>query len=255
MDRLLDPDGCPWDREQTHTTLRPYVIEEAYEVCEAIDAGDWDELCGELGDLGLQIVFHGALARRAGRFDVDEVYTRICDKLVRRHPHVFGDVEADDSGTVLRNWERIKRAERAGKENGEREPSVLDGVPTALPALQRAQRLQGKAAKVGFDWASIGPVWQKVHEEIDELRQEHDLLDRDRIEDELGDLFFALVNLARFLDVDPEQALQRTNRKFVRRFHHIERRARELGTALEQMTLEEMDRLWEEAKTAAPEPT
>lgn len=250
MERLLAPDGCPWDREQDHHTLRPYCLEEAYEVVDAIDREDWDELCGELGDLGLQIVFHAALARREGRFDVDDVYTTICEKLIRRHPHVFGDAQAHDPATVLRNWEAIKRHEREQKNNGEAPVSALDGVPQALPALQRAQRLQAKAAKVGFDWATIEPVWQKVHEEIDELRTEHEKLDRDRIEDELGDLFFALVNLARFLDADPEQALQRTNRKFTARFHYIEQQARKQGRRPEQMTLEEMDALWEESKRA-----
>ncbi|MDK2972419.1 MAG: tetrapyrrole methylase family protein / MazG family protein [Candidatus Sumerlaeota bacterium] len=252
MDRLLAPDGCPWDREQTHATLKPHVVEEAYEVCEAIDDGDLDELCTELGDLGLQIVFHAALARREGHFDVDEVYHRICEKLIRRHPHVFAETTAEDPETVLKNWERIKREERAEK-TPEKPPSALDGVPVALPGLQRAHRLQGKAAKVGFDWATIGPVWQKIHEEIDELREEHEKLDRDKIEGELGDLFFALVNLARFLKVDPEQALQRTNRKFIRRFHYLEERAREQGRAPDEMTLEEMDALWEESKKKLPE--
>lgn len=250
MERLLDPDGCPWDREQDHRTLRPYVIEEAYEVCEAIDAEDWGELRAELGDLGLQIVFHAALARRAGRFDVNDVYEAICAKLVRRHPHVFGELEVGDSGTVLRNWEAIKRAERAEKKDADAPPpSHLDGVPVAMPALQRAQRLQAKAARVGFDWKDIGPVWAKVAEEIGELRAEADAAaPRERLEDELGDLLFATVNLARFLKVDPEQALQATNAKFARRFRHIEARAHEAGVEMQAMTLEQLDAWWDEAK-------
>ncbi|MCB2155661.1 nucleoside triphosphate pyrophosphohydrolase [bacterium] len=248
MECLLAPDGCPWDREQSHRTLRPYVVEEAYEVCEAIDLEDWDELRAELGDLGLQIVFHSALGKREGLFDVDDVYRGVCEKLIRRHPHVFGEVTADDAGTVLKNWEAIKRQEREEKRDGDRPVSALDGVPKALPALQRAQRLQTKAARVGFDWSTIGPVWSKIHEEIDELREQHDLMDPEKIEDELGDLFFALVNLARFLKVDPEQACHSTNAKFTRRFHYIEARAREMGRKLEEMTLEEMDVLWEESK-------
>lgn len=254
MERLLAPDGCPWDREQTHRTLRPYVVEEAYEVCEAIDEEDWDELRGELGDLGLQIVFHAALARREGRFDVDDVYGAICDKLVRRHPHVFGDVVADDSGRVLKNWEAIKRAEREEKAEGDKPVSALDGVPKALPALQRAARLQSKAARVGFDWDQIDPVWEKVHEEIDELRVEHERLDAEKREEELGDLFFALVNLARFLDIDPEQAVHAANAKFDRRFRGVETLARESGRRLEDMDLGQMDVLWEQVKKAEKAP-
>ncbi len=248
MERLLSPDGCPWDREQTHATLRPYVIEEAHEVVEAIDTNDWDELRAELGDLGLQIVFHSALAQREGRFDVDDVYRNICEKLIRRHPHVFGDVEAEDSRTVLRNWESIKKAEREARGATESPVSHLDGVPVALPALQRAERLQGKAARAGFDWENVGPVWDKIEEEMRELREIADAGDPDRLEDELGDILFAVVNLARFLHVHPEQALQRTNAKFRRRFLHIEARAREMGRRLEDMTLEEMDGYWNEAK-------
>ncbi len=248
MERLLDPDGCPWDREQTHRSLRPYVIEESYEVCDAIDREDWDELRGELGDLGLQVVFHAALARREERFNIDDVYTGICEKLIRRHPHVFGELTVDDTGTVLKNWEAIKRAEREAKGEGEKPVSQLDGVPKALPALQRADRLQSKAARVGFDWSTIGPVWEKIHEEIDELREQHDAMDQAKIEDELGDLFFALVNLARFLNVDPEQALHGTNCKFTRRFHFMEDKARQEGRRLDDMTLDEMDAWWEEAK-------
>ncbi len=275
MESLLSDDGCPWDRKQDHASLKPYAIEEAYEVCEAIDDGDMGELCGELGDLGLQIVFHAALARRGGHFNVDDVYTAICDKLIRRHPHVFADTVANNSETVLKNWEAIKREERAGK--SEKAPSALDGIPKSLPALQQAFRLQAKAARVGFDWPDVAPVLGKIREEIGELEEviaprsaevgapvldkgeeERPPLDpviTARIQDELGDLLFAIVNLARFLHIDPEQALQGTNRKFLRRFHHIETRLAEQGRLPTDSNLEEMDRLWEEAKkltTTAP---
>ncbi len=248
MDRLLAPDGCPWDRKQSHKTLKPYVIEEAYEVCDAIDQKDWEELKSELGDLGLQIVFHSALARRDGRFEVDDVYRAICEKLIRRHPHVFDTTEARDAETVLNNWEAIKRQEREEKGKTDKPVSHLDGVPTLLPALQRADRIQGKARRVGFDWDTPEPAWDKLHEEIEELRREHSAMDCDRLEDELGDMFFALVNVARLMNIDAEQALQRTNAKFIRRFHHIEARAREANRELTDMTLEEMDAWWEEAK-------
>ena len=267
MEALLSPEGCPWDRKQDHRTLKPYAIEEAHEVCEAIDQGDMVELRNELGDLGLQIVFHAALARRAGYFQIDDVYQAICDKLIRRHPHVFGSVQADTADTVLKNWEQIKREERIEKgKAGDKPPSALDGVPAALPALQRAQRLQAKAARVGFDWAEVAPVLEKIREEIGELEEEltaaqaqmaepisnsseQELpLNHDRIRGEFGDLLFALVNLGRFLKVDPEQALQETNAKFLRRFHYIEAKLHADGRTPTESSLEEMDRYWEEAK-------
>ena len=261
MEALLSPEGCPWDRKQSHQTLKPYALEETYEVLEAIDQGDMDELCGELGDLGLQIVFHAALARRNGSFNIDDVYTAICDKLIRRHPHVFGDVVAEEAGTVLRNWEAIKKQERAAKGKSDAPPSALDGIPSALPALQRATRLQSKAARVGFDWKDVAPVLAKIREEIDELEAEmqaHGALEstpdgeathsRDHMEGELGDLLFAIVNLARFLQVDAEQALQRTNRKFHQRFLYIEKKLRESHREPADSTLEEMDAFWNQAK-------
>jgi nucleoside triphosphate diphosphatase len=269
MEALLSPEGgCPWDAKQTHKTLKPYVIEEAHEVCEAIDDEDPQELCGELGDLGLQIVFHSALAKKAGHFEIDDVYQAICEKLIRRHPHVFADTKVDGAEAVLKNWEAIKREERVEKNGGsaEKAPSALDGVPTAMPALQRAQRLQTKAARVGFDWGDVKPVLDKIREETDELEveiaakaidigapvlenQPDDLpIDRDRMTDELGDMLFAIVNLARFLKIDPEQALQGTNRKFLNRFHYIEERLAQQGKLPTDSNLEEMDKLWEEAK-------
>jgi MazG family protein len=272
MECLLSPEGCPWDRKQTPQTLKAYIIEEAYETCEAIDDGDQRELCSELGDLGLQIVFQGALARRAGHFDVDDVFTAICDKLIRRHPHVFGDVDAATADVVLKNWEAIKRQERVEKGTKEKPPGALDGIPAALPALQRAERLQAKAARVGFDWHDVTPVLGKIREEIAELEQEvaahHEAIgspitgskdeplpiNQARIAGELGDILFALVNLARFLHLDPEQALQQTNRKFKNRFEYIEKRLAEQGRLPTDSTLEEMDRLWEESKKALASP-
>jgi len=199
MERLLAPDGCPWDQKQTHSSLKPYVVEEAYEVCEAIDEGDFEELKAELGDLGLQIVFHAALARREGRFDVDDVYRGICEKLIRRHPHVFANTTADDAETVLKNWEQIKREEREEKGGAEAEVSALDGVPKALPALQRADRIQSKARRVGFDWDDAEPVWDKVHEEIEELRAEHGNMDADKLEDSGPDRY-TFVEHRRYFD-------------------------------------------------------
>ncbi len=277
MERLLDPDGCPWDREQTHESLKPYVIEEAYEVCEAVDSGDPDALREELGDLALQVVFHAALARRAGQFDIDDVLSGICEKLVRRHPHVFGDLDIKGSDAVLRNWERIKREEKAKKALAKSESqdaaaasspsasaaelppprpplSALDGVPRAMPALTRATRLQEKAARVGFDWDKIDDVWNKVEEEVGELREASASLSPEAVADEFGDLLFALANVARFLKIHPEEALQATANKFIRRFHHIEARAREQGRDLTSMTLAEMDAFWDEAKRKEKHP-
>ena len=254
MDRLLAEDGCPWDREQTHASLKPYIIEEAYEVCEAIDDGDMPELLAELGDVGLQVVFHAALAKRDGVFSVDDVYESICQKLVRRHPHVFSDGQADTSAVVLKNWEAIKRAEREEKAAQSGEPlkvapvSALDGIPKALPALQRATRLQKKAARVGFDWDDIEPVIAKVQEELEELKEARAEMTQEEVELEFGDLLFALVNYARFINVDAEQALQRANAKFERRFKGLESRSRAEEKPLESMTLEEMDRWWDDLK-------
>lgn len=241
MSRLRAADGCPWDREQTHLTLRKYMLEEAYEAVEAMDAGDPEKLCDELGDVLLQVAFHAQVARENGEFDFHDIVEAITTKLVRRHPHVFGNVEASTAADVTRNWEAIKKAERGGKEP----ESVLHGVSSALPALTRAFEVQRKAAKVGFDWEDIqGPV-AKVREELDEVLAADDSR---QIESELGDLLFAVVNLARMLKVDPEVALTTCNVKFTQRFHHIERRAAEMGRKLTEMTLSEMDGLWDEAK-------
>ena len=252
MKRLLDPGGCPWDREQTHATLKQYVIEEAYEVCEAIDREDDAALCEELGDLALQVIFHAELAERDGRFTLEEVYASICKKLLNRHPHVFGDVEAADAAAVLKNWEQIKKEEKKSKATGPQARSILDDVPAALPGLQRALRLQEKASRVGFDWDRPQQVEAKVKEEVEEFlqsaRESAQTGSNERMREELGDLLFSLVNLCRFLDILPEEAIGLSCKKFVQRFHHIEAEAGRSGRSLNDMTLEDMDALWNEAK-------
>lgn len=242
MARLRAPDGCPWDREQTHQSLRRYMLEEAYEAVEAIDSGDPRLLCEELGDVLLQVVFHAQVAKEAGTFDFHDVVEGITAKLVRRHPHVFGDVVAESAADVTRNWEAIKRAEKGGQEPESR----LGKVSTALPALSRANEVQKRAAKVGFDWDDIAGPAAKVREELDELLAAKP----EEQEGEVGDLLFAVVNLARMLKVDPEIALSGTINKFIRRFRYMEGRAAEMGRNLEAMTLAEMDSLWDEAKRA-----
>ena len=249
MARLRSPEGCPWDREQDHQSLKPYLLEEAYEVLEAIDAGG-DDLCAELGDLLLQIVFHAQVAAEDGRFTMDDVCRAIHDKLVRRHPHVFGDLRVGGAGQVAANWEAIKRAER--ERNGS-PASALDGVPRPLPALLRAQRVQVKASRAGFDWERIDEPLDKVSEEFEELRGEWRGPAgapgaRQRVEEEFGDLLFALVNTARFLEVDAEQALRAAVDKFDRRFRRVEEVFRERGRDLERASLEEMDAVWNEVK-------
>ncbi|NPB05248.1 MAG: nucleoside triphosphate pyrophosphohydrolase [Aquificae bacterium] len=230
---------CPWDRKQTHESLKKYLIEEAYEVLDAIDRKDWEALKEELGDLLLQPVFHARLAEEAGRFDIDEVVDHLCKKLIERHPHVFGEEEAKSAEEVLKSWERKKVEKKKG---------VLDGVPKHLPALMRAQKLQKKAASVGFDWSDLKEVKEKVREEWNEFWEALESGDRERLEHELGDLLFALVNLARFLGLDAEEALQKANERFVKRFSFVERKVKESGKDWGDFTLEELDRFWEEAK-------
>ncbi|MFZ1730163.1 MAG: nucleoside triphosphate pyrophosphohydrolase [Bacteroidota bacterium] len=231
---------CPWDREQTNDSIKGHTIEEAYEVVEAIDHGDDEELRHELGDLLLHVVFHSQIAQDEGRFSIDDVLAAIIEKLVRRHPHIFGDATVADSNEVLKNWEQIKMAE--GRE------SVIDGVPRSLPALLKAHRMQDKASKVGFDWEKKDDVWKKVQEELEELRDAVERSNGDNMEEEVGDLLFSLVNYSRFIKVNPEDALRRTIDKFDRRFRHVERRVRETGREPKDSTLEEMDRYWDEAK-------
>jgi len=283
MARLRAPGGCPWDREQTFDSIKPYTLEEAYEVLEAIDNRDWDELKGELGDLLLQVLFYSEMAQEDGRFSIDDVLERLSDKLVHRHPHVFGDVKAETSADVLRNWEALKAEEKkkrleagggkAAKEEAKPE-SVLAGVSSAIPALLEAYKLSSRAAHVGFDWPNVEGLFDKLSEETSELQQElkhfpapgprpaqrgiagsrtgavtppEEL--KTRLEDEIGDMLFVLVNIARYLSLDPESALKKTNRKFKRRFHWLEQEIRRSGRRLEEATLDEMEALWQQSKT------
>jgi len=300
MARLRAPGGCPWDREQTFDTIKPYTLEETYEVLEAIDNRDWPELTGELGDLLLQVLFYSEMAREAGHFSVDDVLDRLSNKLVDRHPHVFGDVKADTPAEVLRNWEALKAQEKEKKKRlaaagnnagppydsarplqraqGAGHPvddaqSVLAGVSSKMPALMEAYKLSSRAAHVGFDWPEIEGLFAKLEEETAELREELKSVPalsvqdqsagngiagsgrpqvpaelRERLEDEVGDLFFVLVNIARYLSLDPESALRKTNRKFKRRFQWMEDRLRASGRMPQQASMDELETLWQEAK-------
>ena len=246
--RLRAPGGCPWDREQTHESVKPMTIEEAYEVAHAIDEQDDAELAAELGDLLLQVVFHANIAEERGAFRLREVIERVSEKMVRRHPHVFADDGAATSGQVLRNWEKVKAEERAAK--GKDDTSMLDSVHQGLPAVMEAFQLTTKVSRVGFDWSGADAALGKLDEEALELRQavRQDAADPRRIAEEVGDLLFVAVNVARLTGVDPESALKAANRKFRRRFSHIEERLRSDGRQPADATLEEMDRLWDEAK-------
>ena len=279
MARLRAPGGCPWDREQTFDTIKPYTLEEAYEVLEAIDNRDWPELTGELGDLLLQVLFYSEMAREAGHFSVDDVLDRLSNKLVNRHPHVFGDVKADTPAEVLRNWEMLKAREKEKENekgvaaNGDKKAeaqSVLAGVSSKMPALMEAYKLSSRAAHVGFDWPELEGLFAKLEEETAELQEELKALPfkgppvgagiagsgkpqvapelRSRLEDEVGDLFFVLVNIARYLSLDPESALRKTNRKFKRRFQWMEERLRANGRAPQQASMDELEALWQQAK-------
>jgi tetrapyrrole methylase family protein/MazG family protein/ATP diphosphatase len=248
MKRLLAPDGCPWDREQTLESLRPYLIEEAAEVLDAIDGGDPADHCEELGDLLMQVVFQAELRQAEGAFDIDDVVASIRDKLVRRHPHVFADATAEDAEEVLVQWEEIKKAEKA--ERGESPQSALDGVPALLPALLRAQAISKKAAKVGFDWPDVAGCRDKISEELEELDRAIAGGDQTEIAGELGDLLFAAVSLARKLGCDAEMALRDTTAKFVDRFEFIEDRLRSEDRSVEDADLDELDALWNRAKAA-----
>ena len=243
MRRLRGPGGCPWDAEQTHETLKRYLLEETYEVMEAIDAGSPDLLQEELGDLLLQPVFHAAIAEERGEFSIADVVRSINDKLLRRHPHVFGDMIIESSRAQVDNWEKIKKSEK-----GEERASALSGVPPHLPALLKAQKLTEKAARVGFDWEHVDQVFAKVLEELHEFEETMAVGDQGRMEAELGDLLFAIVNLGRFLAITPEEALRKTISRFTARFEHIENSLHLQGRQMSDATLEEMDRLWEDAK-------
>jgi len=250
--RLRAPNGCPWDREQTHDTLRPYLIEEAYEVLDALDSGEPAHIAEELGDLLLQVVFHAQLGAEAGRFDIAGVIEHVHTKMVRRHPHVFGKVKADTAAQVLKNWEQLKAQERqAGNympKQEPAEPSVLDAVPRTLPALLEGHQLSRRAANLGFDWREAGGVLDKLAEEAEELRRVLGSNDRTRQEDEVGDVLFVCVNLARFLGLDAEIALKKANRKFSSRFREMERLARARGLRMGGLSPEQWEALWEEAK-------
>jgi MazG family protein len=284
MARLRAPGGCPWDREQTFDTIKPYTLEETYEVLEAIDNRDWPELTGELGDLLLQVLFYSQMASEEGHFSVDDVLDRLSNKLVDRHPHVFGDVKADTPAEVLRNWEALKAREKEKKkslappadEDTERDASVqsvLAGVSSKMPSLMEAYKLSSRAAHVGFDWSEIEGLFAKLEEETAELREELKAVPessfqaqsvgkgvagsgrpkvspelRERLEDEVGDLFFVMVNIARYLSLDPESALRKTNRKFKRRFQWMEERLRANGRSPQQASMDELEILWQQAK-------
>jgi len=276
MERLRAPGGCPWDREQTFDSIRPYTLEETYEVLEAIDNRDWPELAGELGDLLLQILFYAEMAKEQAWFSIDDVLDGLSGKLVARHPHVFGDVKADTSAEVKRNWEALKREERRQR-SGEQasaqaeKPSILAGVSSAMPALLEAHKLSSRAAQAGFDWPNIDGLFDKLQEETQELQEQLEDFPspgprpegrgvagsgrsalseslQSRLEEEVGDLFFVLVNLARYLAVDPESALRRSNRKFKRRFQWMEDRLHESGSSPDQASMEELESLWQRAK-------
>lgn len=244
MATLRGPDGCPWDREQTHQSLKPYLLEEAYEVLETLDQEDYDHFKDELGDLLLQVVFHAQVAKEAGRFDMSDVIDAINEKLIRRHPHVFGDVNITTAEEQRIHWEKIKKKE--GKK------SVVDGVPRNLPALIRAKRVQSKASTVGFDWGEAAPVWEKIDEETVELKQAIQTGNQATVAEEFGDLLFALVNLSRFIHVDPEDALQQGVNKFIRRFQRVETTMKEDGKSMSEATLEEMDAVWNRIKKEEP---
>jgi MazG family protein len=244
MARLRGPGGCPWDREQTHDSLKPFLVEETYEVLEAIDEGAPEKVREELGDLLFQVVFHARLAEEEGSYDIDGVLEGIEKKMIRRHPHVFGDKQLKNSAEVLADWETMKKLEDGYRTR----KSILDGVPRELPALIRAHRLQERAARVGFDWDEVKDVKAKLDEEVAEFKDTLEKGDRSMMEDELGDIFFALVNIARFIGVNPEDALRKTISKFISRFQFIEERASASGRELAEMTLGEMDALWEESK-------
>ena len=233
---------CPWDRKQTNESLRPNTIEETYELSDALMREDNNEIKKELGDLLLHVVFYAKIGDEKQAFDIKDVCDSLCEKLIYRHPHVFGDTEANTSQKVEQNWEQLKLKEKGGNK------TVLAGVPNALPALIKAHRIQDKARNVGFDWEKREQVWGKVQEEFNELKQEIDNMDPDKMEAEFGDLFFSLINAARLYKINPDNALERTNQKFIRRFNYLEAHTISQGRSLKEMTLEEMDQLWEEAK-------
>lgn len=233
---------CPWDRKQTNESLRTNTIEETYELCEAIIKNEIPEIKKELGDVLLHVIFYAKIAEEKGQFDIADVCNSLCDKLIFRHPHVFGTDEAKTAGQVERNWEQIKLKEKGGNK------TVLEGVPASLPSIAKAHRIQDKARNAGFDWDKKEDVWEKVQEEFIELKNEITAMDHDKMENEFGDLFFSLINAARLYKIDPDNALERTNQKFIHRFNYMEQKAKEQGKSLKEMKLDEMEELWQEAK-------
>lgn len=245
--RLLDVmdtlrEKCPWDRKQTYESLRPNTIEETFELCDALLKNDTKNICKELGDVLLHVVFYAKIGSEGKDFDIADVCNQLCDKLIYRHPHVYGDTVAQTVGDVVKNWEQIKQTEKDGNK------SVLSGVPESLPALIKAYRVQDKARAVGFDWENREDVWNKVHEEVDELRAELERDDKQRSTQEFGDFLFSLINAARLYHINPDNALEMTNQKFIRRFNYVEQKAKEQGRKLNELTLEDMDNWWNEAK-------
>jgi len=252
VERLRGENGCPWDKEQTRETLKPMLIEEAYEVLDALDADDPLELKEELGDLLFQVIFHSQIAREKGEFQLADVINRSHEKMVRRHPHIFGEADLKTTDDVLRNWEDIKAAEKGvqSSSNPDSERSLLDGIPSKLPALHRAHQMTAKASRVGFDWSSLKDILSKLAEEAAELEEAEARKDPEHVADEVGDLLFVAANVARFLGIDPETALGRSNRKFERRFRYMESGIKRQGRELKDASLAEMDALWEEAKSS-----
>jgi tetrapyrrole methylase family protein / MazG family protein len=250
VEQLRGENGCPWDRDQTRETLKPMLIEEAYEVLDALDSKDPAELKDELGDLLFQVVFHAQISREKNEFDLADVIDRSHEKMVRRHPHIFANADLKTAGDVLKNWEDIKAAEKGvpSASHPDAERSLLDGIPSKLPALHRAYQMTAKASRVGFDWSQLDDILLKLREETSELLEAHAQKDTLKVADEIGDLLFVAVNIARFLGIDPETALSRSNRKFDRRFRHIESAIKRQGRELKDASLAEMDALWDEAK-------
>lgn len=244
MAQLRGELGCPWDKSQTHETLKPFLIEEAYEVIDAIDRKSEEDLKEELGDLLLQVVFHSRLAEERGSFEIGDVIETVCEKMIRRHPHIFGNITVEGTDEVLKNWEEIKREEKDMKTESE---SMMQ-LPKALPALMKAYKVQEKAARIGFDWDDISGAFDKVYEEMDELKEAYTAKDQEKIEEEFGDLLFACINVARFLKVEPELALDHAVKKFIKRFKFLEAEAAKSDKILTDMDLQEMDALWEKSK-------
>ncbi|MCC8132173.1 MAG: nucleoside triphosphate pyrophosphohydrolase [Tannerellaceae bacterium] len=240
MDELREK--CPWDKKQTNESLRSNTIEETYELCDALIRNDDENIRKELGDLLLHIVFYAKIGQEKGAFDIKDVCQSLCDKLIYRHPHVFGDDPADTSQQVEQSWEQLKLKEKGGNK------TVLEGVPSSLPSIVKAQRIQDKARNVGFDWEDRDQVWDKVHEELNELKDEINVMNPVSMENEFGDLLFSIINAARLYKVDPDHALEKTNQKFIRRFNYLEQHTIQQGRSLQEMTLEEMDEIWDEAK-------